>query len=65
VEGSGRALLDGKIVELARWDVLRVAPHVVRAFEAGPEGLELIAVGGPKPAQGDGVRGEAAWPDSD
>jgi quercetin dioxygenase-like cupin family protein len=65
VEGSGRALLDGEVVEVAQWDVVRVAPHVVRAFEAGPEGLEILAVGGPKPAEGDGVIGEAAWPDSD
>jgi mannose-6-phosphate isomerase-like protein (cupin superfamily) len=62
--GSGRILLDGKVVELKKWDVLRVAPEVVRSFEAGPDGLELIAVGGPKPAEGDGVHGEADWPDT-
>jgi len=63
VAGSGRMLLDGEVLELARWDVVRVAPEVVRAFEAGPDGLELIAVGGPKPPEGDGVPGTAAWPD--
>jgi hypothetical protein len=63
VAGSGRALLDGKLQELRQWDVLRVAPEVVRAFEAGPDGLELIIVGGPKPADGDGVIGTAEWPD--
>src|SRR5689334_2649861 len=62
VAGSGRVLLDSDIVELKTWDVVRVAPEVVRAFEAGPEGMELIAVGGPKPEGGDGVRGEAQWP---
>jgi quercetin dioxygenase-like cupin family protein len=64
VAGSGRILLDGEVRELRKWDVVRVAPEVVRAFEAGPEGLDLIAVGGPKPEGGDGVRGEASWPDS-
>jgi hypothetical protein len=34
----------------------------VRAFEAGPDGLDLIAVGGPKPEEGDGVRATATWP---
>jgi quercetin dioxygenase-like cupin family protein len=63
VGGSGRVLLDGQTHELRKWDVVRVAPEVVRAFEAGPEGLELIALGGPKPAEGDGVAGTAAWPD--
>jgi quercetin dioxygenase-like cupin family protein len=64
VAGSGRVLLDGEVHELREWDVVRVAPEVVRAFEAGPEGLDLIAVGGPKPVDGDGVMGSAAWPDA-
>jgi mannose-6-phosphate isomerase-like protein (cupin superfamily) len=64
VAGSGRVLLDGEIVDLRQWDVVRVAPEVVRAFEAGPEGLELVAVGGPRPEDGDGVMGEVAWPDA-
>jgi mannose-6-phosphate isomerase-like protein (cupin superfamily) len=64
VAGSGRALLDGDVHELRQWDVLRVAPEVVRAFEAGPEGLDIIAVGGPRPADGDGVMSDAAWPEA-
>ncbi len=64
VAGSGKALLDGEVQELRQWDVLRVAPEVVRAFEGGPEGLDIIAVGGPKPEEGDGVMGEANWPDA-
>jgi mannose-6-phosphate isomerase-like protein (cupin superfamily) len=65
VAGSGRVLLDGEVQELREWDVVRVAPEVVRAFEAGPDGLDIIAVGGPKPADGDGVMGAAAWPDAE
>jgi mannose-6-phosphate isomerase-like protein (cupin superfamily) len=61
--GSGRVLLDDEVLELRQWDVVRVAPEVVRCFEAGPEGLDLIAVGGPKPAEGDGVMATANWPD--
>ncbi len=63
VSGSGRVLLDGELHELRQWDVLRVAPEVVRAFEAGPDGLDIVAVGGPKPTDGDGVMGAAEWPD--
>jgi quercetin dioxygenase-like cupin family protein len=62
VAGSGRILLDDETQELEPWDVIRVAPEVVRAFESGPDGLDIIAVGGPKPAEGDGVRATAAWP---
>jgi quercetin dioxygenase-like cupin family protein len=64
VAGSGRVLLDDELRDLRPWDVVRVAPEVVRAFEAGPDGLDIVAVGGPKPAEGDGVPGTAAWPDT-
>jgi quercetin dioxygenase-like cupin family protein len=64
VAGSGRVLLDDEVHDLRQWDVVRVAPEVVRAFEAGPDGLEIIAVGGPKPEGSDGVMGTAAWPDA-
>jgi quercetin dioxygenase-like cupin family protein len=62
VAGSGRVLLDDTVQELRQWDVVRVAPEVVRAFEAGPDGMDVIAVGGPKPEEGDGVRASAEWP---
>ncbi|HTB49761.1 MAG TPA: hypothetical protein VK701_02175 [Solirubrobacteraceae bacterium] len=62
VSGSGSVLLDDEVHELSQWDVVRVAPEVVRAFEAGPDGLSIIAVGGPKPEDGDGVMGSANWP---
>jgi quercetin dioxygenase-like cupin family protein len=64
VSGSGRVLLDGELQELRQWDVLRVAPEVVRAFEAGPDGLELVAIGGPKPEDGDGEMATPDWPDA-
>ena len=37
--------LDEEVVELGPMDAIRVAPGVMRAFEAGPEGLELLAFG--------------------
>jgi mannose-6-phosphate isomerase-like protein (cupin superfamily) len=61
--GAGQVLLDGTVHELHQWDVVRVAPEVVRAFAAGSEGLELIAVGGPKPEGGDGEMLQVVWPD--
>jgi mannose-6-phosphate isomerase-like protein (cupin superfamily) len=61
-EGSGNILLDDEVVQLELWDVVRVAPEVVRAFEAGPEGLTIIAIGGPKPVDGDGVKQDPQWP---
>src|SRR3954469_18092159 len=46
VGGSGRVRLDNEIHDIRQWDVIRVAPEVVRAFAAGPDGLDLIIVGG-------------------
>jgi quercetin dioxygenase-like cupin family protein len=63
VEGSGRVRLDDEIRDVRPWDVVRVAPEVVRAFEAGPDGLVIVAVGGPKPEGGDGVLEDSPWPD--
>jgi quercetin dioxygenase-like cupin family protein len=65
VGGSGRVRLDDEIRDIRQWDVIRVAPAVVRAFEAGPDGLDVIAVGGQKPEEGDGVPSDSPWPDAD
>lgn len=37
LDGSGRIKLDDDVVELRQFDVVRVAPDVVKGFEAGPE----------------------------
>jgi mannose-6-phosphate isomerase-like protein (cupin superfamily) len=61
VSGSGRIKLDDDIVDVKQWDVIRVAPPVIRAFEAGPDGLEIIAVGGSRPEEGDGEMVSDWW----
>jgi uncharacterized cupin superfamily protein len=45
LSGAGRIKLDDEVVEVGPWDAIRVAPSTVRAFAAGPEGLELLAFG--------------------
>lgn len=62
VSGSGRMRLDDEVIELKQWDVVRVAPTVTRAFAAGPDGLELICVGGERPPEGDGEMVSDWWP---
>jgi mannose-6-phosphate isomerase-like protein (cupin superfamily) len=63
VGGSGRLKLDDEVVELKRWDAVRVAPHVVRGFEGGPDGLEIIAVGADRPEGGDAEMVHDRWTD--
>lgn len=48
---------------LGPWDVVRVAPTTVRGFVAGPDGLELLAVGPDRPEGGDGVMTDDFWED--
>jgi mannose-6-phosphate isomerase-like protein (cupin superfamily) len=62
VGGSGRAKLGDEIIDLRLSDVVRVAPAGIRSFEAGPEGLDLICIGGRKPKGGDTERFEDFWP---
>jgi mannose-6-phosphate isomerase-like protein (cupin superfamily) len=45
VSGGGRVKLDDEIIDVAQWDTIRVPPQVTRQFEAGPDGLEVIAFG--------------------
>lgn len=58
--GSGEANLDGEVVELRRLDAVRVAPHVARAFRAGPDGLELLAFGPRHDGDGE-LLSESPW----
>lgn len=60
--GSGRVKLDDEIVELERWDAIRVAHDVVRAVEAGPDGLEILAIGAPQATDTEMLQGW--WGDS-
>jgi hypothetical protein len=41
--------------------VLPVAPEVDRSFEASPEGLDVICIGGRKPKGGDTERFAGFW----
>ena len=61
VEGSGRMKLDDEIVELRRWDAIRVAKETTRNFEAGPEGATLIAFGAPGTGPGDAEMEPGWW----
>lgn len=53
LSGGGRVKLDEELVEIGPLDAIRVAPHVVRAFEAGRDGLELLAFGPRHPGDGE------------
>jgi mannose-6-phosphate isomerase-like protein (cupin superfamily) len=60
LSGRGRIKLDGDIAAVSPLDAIRIAPHVARAFEAGPEGLELLVFGPRHAGDGDVLR-EDFW----
>ena len=53
LSGSGRLMLDGELLAVTPGDAIRVAAPVARAFEAGPEELEFLAVGAHHPGDGE------------
>ncbi len=63
VDGSGRMKLDDEIIEVTKLDVVRVPPGTWRAYEAGPDGLEILVFGAPhlgENPRGD-VEGQRDW----
>lgn len=58
--GSGRIAVDDSVAEVRTLDPIRVAPGSVRAFEAGPDGLDLVAFGLHHP--GDAEMQTGFWP---
>ena len=55
--------VDDEIVELERWDAVRVPPGAWRGYEAGPEGLEILVIGAPNLGENprEDVAGERDW----
>ena len=59
--GGGRIKIEDEVLELRQWDAVRLPPETARAFEAGPDGLELLAFGPHHPRDGSPV--EDPWTD--
>ncbi len=61
ISGSGAVKLGDDVRDLRSRDLLRVAPRVMRCFEAGPDGLELLVFG--QHHEGDGEMVQGYWED--
>lgn len=60
LSGTGRVKIDADVRSVRTLDAVRFAPGATRAFEAGPDGLELLVVGARHP--GDAVTDPTFWP---
>lgn len=58
LSGRGRIKLDEEIRDVQPMDAIRVSPEVARAFEAGDDGLELLAFGPRHSGDGEIVSGD-------
>jgi mannose-6-phosphate isomerase-like protein (cupin superfamily) len=63
LSGSGRMKLDDEVIEVAALDAIRVSPSVVRAFEAGDGGIEILAFGQAHKGDGELIHDDV-WGDS-
>lgn len=61
LSGTGRMKLEDEIIDVGPLDAIRVAPQVARAFEAGAEGLRVLAFG--THHAGDSEMIQDFWPD--
>lgn len=63
VGSSARAKIGDEVIELGAWDAVRVSPETMRAFEAGPEGAEILAFGAPNTENRDAEAEPNWWAD--
>ena len=62
-EGSGRVKIDDEVHDLRTWDIVRVGPGTMRNFEAGRDGITVIAFGAPIAEESDGELVHGWWTD--
>jgi mannose-6-phosphate isomerase-like protein (cupin superfamily) len=65
VSGSGRVAVGDEIVDVGKWDAIRIAPGEQRGMEAGPDGTEYLAFGAPNTENKDAEMQPGWWPGGD
>jgi mannose-6-phosphate isomerase-like protein (cupin superfamily) len=63
IDGSARLKLDDEIVELKRFDAVRIPKDTMRNLEGGPEGAVVILFGAPNTGSGDAQMSPDWWTD--
>jgi uncharacterized cupin superfamily protein len=63
LRGSGRIKIDDDVVDLVEGDLVRVAPGAWRCTEAGPDGMQILAVGAPVAEENDAELEQGWWAD--
>jgi mannose-6-phosphate isomerase-like protein (cupin superfamily) len=63
LSGGGRLKLDDEVLDVGQWDAIRISSEVVRDFEAGPDGAELLLFGSPRGESNDAEMAPGWWTD--
>jgi len=63
LSGSGRVKIEDEIHDVHEFDAIRIGTDTMRNFEAGPDGLELIAFGAPTGPEDDSELVHGWWTD--
>lgn len=63
LRGSGRIKIEDEILDLSEGDIVRLGPRVWRCTEAGPEGLQYLAIGAPVAEENDAEIEQGWWAD--
>jgi mannose-6-phosphate isomerase-like protein (cupin superfamily) len=63
LSGGGSLKIDDDVVEVGPLDAIRLAPEAMRGLEAGPEGIELLALGAPLGEENDAELVQDWWDD--
>jgi mannose-6-phosphate isomerase-like protein (cupin superfamily) len=61
LSGSGRVKLDDEIKDIKTMDAIRISKEVMRGFEAGPNGMELLIFGAPHTEKNDAILEHGWW----
>ena len=63
LRGSGRIKIEDEILDLRQGDIVRLGRGVWRCTEAGPDGMEYLAVGAPVSDEDDSQIEQGWWLD--
>jgi mannose-6-phosphate isomerase-like protein (cupin superfamily) len=63
ISGGGRVKIEDDVNDVRQWDAVRVGPSTMREFEAGSDGLEVIAFGAPTSDEDDSELVPGWWSD--
>jgi mannose-6-phosphate isomerase-like protein (cupin superfamily) len=63
IAGSGRVKVGDEVRDLKQWDAVRIHKDTMRGFEAGADGLEVVAIGAPNTGPGDADMVQGWWGD--